>query len=212
MRKRIKTAVKIILFAFLFVGITLCTNRVGRRITRKDLRVPPSRSISESLERGAFMFEYEPSMIYIYDSICVRVKEAFVERFCWYKDYDSFEIRIDSLRQHPWIVILFDDDPWPGYYGDTVSFSTDELYINWLINGTCNCGGYSPISSLHYSYDASVPDTLTLLITEVTQIKDSARYYNLGPWWPAIVKQDTIGMLQLFRKDESKGKKDSIMH
>ena len=194
----------VLLFAFLLLYSVF--SRFIRNIGIKTLEMLPSETIFVSQCRGSFIFEYEVQPIVVYDSIPIRVKEAFVEYECWRKNRDTHYFNIDSVYHMPWIVINFENDPWPGYIGDTVTMSTADYYINWSIY-------YDSIflektrrlnfKLVNESVQIYPPDTLNLLVTEVTLRKDSVEVYSYGYRYRgrALVKEDTIGVLQFIRKE-----------
>ena len=64
----------------LFVTIMLCGCERHVRIVGRKIRGPfSSKNVIESKSRGAFLFEYEPTTYYLYDSIPIRVLEACAE-------------------------------------------------------------------------------------------------------------------------------------
>ena len=84
--------------------------------------------------------------------------------------------------------------------------STADYYINWSIY-------YDSIflektrrlnfKLVNESVQIYPPDTLNLLVTEVTLRKDSVEVYSYGYRYRgrALVKEDTIGVLQFIRKE-----------
>ena len=190
-----------IIFQLVFVLlISSCSNWVFIRETR---RVGASKSIEESKARGAFIFEYEPSVCYVYDSICVRIHTAFAEYDCWYADWHTDSIEINKKAEH--IVILFEKKSYPGYYGDSLTYATDSSIINWHINGF-----YRPFPSqdfIYYSngsYERSLaPDILILPIIEIEQYRNNT-YNREHPEWDSVLKEDTIGYFKLVKKDKTK--------
>ena len=166
---------------------------------RKTLKVPSSESIEESKQRGLYICEYCADSCIIYDSIVVRVNEAFVEHFCKYKDYGTDSLWISATQQ---IVINFCNNEWPGYYTDTSKCINKNTYNNWIIDHDVSLLKKRHISFFPSSGNngAIAPDTLSLYITEVELLKDSIKNYNLGPAFNPPKRQDTIGCIKLIRK------------
>ena len=201
---KIKRIITAVIIAAILISIGSCVHKCVSVLShiRKFNDIFPSDSIEESRSKHAFMFEYELQPTFVYDSIPIRVKEAFVEHTMYYKDWDSDSIVINTNQEV--VVILFENDPWPGYYGDTVTMSTADLYVNWMINTDIRIFANNRrfvLPSFKNDHYVPAPDTLLIPIREVAQIKDSADY-DYGIRWRAVVKEDTIGMLQFIRKIE----------
>ena len=181
----------------LFVTIMLCGCERHVRIVGRKIRGPfSSKNVIESKSRGAFLFEYEPTTYYLYDSIPIRVLEAFAEYDCWYNDFYSDSVKVNQNSQS--IVIQYDENPWPGYYGDTLTFITSKSYINWYLESFSDIRHRS-FYHLADGKHVNAPDTLNIEIVEIEQCRDSI-YESHYPNYRAVIRKDTIGRLQLIRK------------
>ena len=184
----------ILLFVFLVI-LTGC-KKSFRIVGRKTLRVPASENIVESKKRGAFLWEYEPCTYCLFDSIYIRVLEAFVENECWYANQFSDSIKVNHRAQR--IIIQYEDNPWPGYYGDTLTYTTSKSFINWFV-GSYSDYRHRSFYHLESGVPVAAPDTLYLPIEVIEQHRDSI-YDTHYPKCHAVIRKDTIGFLQLIRK------------
>lgn len=189
---------KIIVLLGLVFLVTSCNDWT---LIRKTKKIPASKSIEESKKRGAFKFEYEPDSVMVYDSICVRVRSAFVEYDCRYADWHSSKIVVGKYVDH--VVIQYEDGSYPGYYGDTLTCRTDSSFTIWYIRGARS---RPPLKSDFHQVNDSLkyipaPDTLVLPIYEIEYYIDSIFCQN-DPYARKRVRKDTIGYLNLVRKKE----------
>ena len=206
---KIKRIVTAAIFAAILISIGSCVHKCVNHLShlRKFNDISPSNSIEESRSRHAFMFEYEPQSTFVYDSIPIRVKKAWAEHCMWYKDWESDSIVISSDKDA--VVLIFEKDPWPGYYGDSVTMSTENLFISWMIGDSPSLENSEKrkliIEPFENGHDVPAPDTLNLFITELIMRKDSVESYHDGYMFHRThshVREDTIGMLQFIRKKE----------
>ncbi len=185
----------IITIALAFISAS-CSNWV---LFRKTKDVAASKSIEESKSRGAFIFEYEPCTCCVYDSIIVRVRSAFAEYDSYYADWHTDSIKINYKSEH--IVVELEDrhESYNGYYGDSLTCTTDSSIINWYIEHF-----YSrPFSEEFYHFDDNyerlpAPDTLVIPIMEIEQFRKG--YNAWHPEWEKVIREDTIGYLKLVRR------------
>ena len=187
---------------------------IWSRNVEKPVRYPTcaSENISESKARGAFLFEYVPDSITIYDSIKIVVKEAFAEHRCFIK---SDSICWNNNLNH--VVVVFDDkDNWPlfkinpyyvseenynQYYPvDSINWSVDAKFsskLNRNIDGKYNSKFVKRIF-WEEARDSIIPDEYSFYIEQITLCSSKAEDAD-SLSSRSMIKKDTIGSFRLLK-------------
>ena len=176
--------IALLLISVILISIKLINElrSLGVIVSRSNLEVEWSESVEESKQKGAFMFEYTTDSIIIYDSVYVRIREAFAEHRCVYDGYYTKKYHVSDRFSN--LIIDFEpSDPWPGVY-----YREED---DWT-----KCWAFRPRfhkifkrNGITRFINSEIPeDTVYIYLTE--------EYRQDNKW----VNGDTLGCLKLIRK------------
>lgn len=155
--------------------------------------VPPYKSLDEAKRNGALLYEYSTDSVVIYDSVLIRVKEAFLQPQYLYTSHWCEEKKEGAGQ---WFYCSFyNEDEWSNYGIDSLEADSSTFLRSWEIQPS-----FIINRSRQILYLGQYTDTVKIYITELIQYRDSLLDHPDQPRIKDIYSKTLLDSLVLIKK------------